>query len=578
MNLPAYWKRDIFFIVLFSLFFLLSTGYFRLNNLTFRMDSDYDMLFSYYSYVSTFVQSHLMIPRIHHLAGLRLPLAGDPGISFYNPFFLIPIALFGMIPGTYVILFLMYLLSGLSMWWFLKSFAIDRTIRLWGSLLYLSSGALSARFAAGHVIFFLTYPFWPLVFSALTNMHQDFQGVNNNSLPFVRGGLGRGRSRYTLSALLGFLTACFFLSGDIYGVWFIAIFYATTLLYLLTFSNPETRVPKLELIKNAGITTAFFLLVSSPKLYFLVKDALPVFDRTFTGNPAESSIHLWWTLLPFIIPFKVSFYDRPFFQHTLGFYFNWYEYYAFLSPLPFLFFIPLVHSHNHSTPFSSLTSHSSFYVKLLLLYIFVGLFYIALAFPYSPFYWLFNWIPQLHIFRVPQRMYLPLSSLLIALFALAAQRWKQHYLQPSIRILFHIILWGSVLWTVVTSIDALRLAFETPRLEEKTTIAWLKHEDTSSYFVANFLCCNQTFLIEAGIPVINFYSGWTPKGTPVFTDTTGEHLDLQKLQTTRPRYILSPPTMDLTPYTYKKIYEKGNQTIWKTEEETLHPKQKGSEL
>lgn len=495
--------RDYKIIFLCSLLYIIFI-YFLNYGLTFRLDSDYDMLLSYYSFVVEYVRTYWWLPRIHPYAGLGLPLAGDPGISFYNPLFLTPVVLLGMIPGLWVVMWLMVFIAGLAMSKFLSSLNLSRMIILWGSLLYMVSGALAARFAAGHIIFFLTYPFWPLIFLYLIR-------------PAPRS--------------LGVVGAYFFLSGDIYAVWFTAIFFIITQGY-----------KRNNIIKNSFLSLCSFLLLASPKLYFVIVDALPVFQRTFAGNPAEGSIHVWWTLLPFLVPLKVAFYDRPFFQRHLGFYFNWYEYYAFISPLPFIFF--------YKNTKKLITHHPQ-----LITIVIIGLLYVSLAFPYSPFYWLFHFIPQLHIFRVPQRMYLPLSSVVITLCCLAAQPWKKS-------LLLYTILISSLVMTGMTSLHAFTYAFEKPRIHEKALVTWLKNYDSGKYFVLDMVCCNQIFLVEAHIPVLNFYSGWIPNYTPDYKD----------LSKTRATYILANTSDDFSQYTYQKIYQAEGGSVWKTDSPTVVPK------
>jgi len=309
-----------------------------------------------------------------------------------------------------------------------------------------------------------------------------------------------------------------------------------------SFSPKSLRTPSLfTLIRQIILFSVFFFLFSSPKLYFVIHDALPVFERTFKSNPQEGSIHIWWTILPFIIPFKVSFYDRPFFQNTIGFFFNWYEYYAFLSPVPFLLFIPVIKKMKKDPVFFFLFS-----------FFCTGLLYISLAYPYSPFYWLFEFIPQLSILRVPQRMYLPLSSVIILLFCLAAQNWKN-------KTILYIILLSSLTWTGIASLDALKFGFEQPRTKEQALVKWLRNYDKGKYFVYDALCCNQRFLVEERIPILNFYAGWIPKGTPSFSKTY------------LPTYVLSKHTDDFSLYGYEKIYQTDAGSIWKTNTPTIFP-------
>ncbi len=470
---------------------------------TFRLDSDYDMIYAIYTYAVQHAQTYHSLPRIHPYAGMGMPLSGDPSVSYYNPLFLFPLVFFGMTHGLFIVILLMIILSGASMWLLLRSLGMPSWIRVAGSMLFMVSGAFAARVSAGH-IFILTYPAWPIILYALLK---------------------------ELPILLGVTTAYMFLSGDIYGVWFTVIFTVVTFgYYLITKQRSVSTI-----IQYSILATRSFLLLSLIKLYFFLIDVLPVFERTYQGHPHEGSIHLWWTLLPFIIPFKVLFYDRPFFQRHLGFFFNWYEYYAFLSPLTFLLLWPIIKHgktiiHNHK-------------ITLLFLLILVGLLYISLAYPYSPFYWLFAWITPLHIFRVPQRMYLPITAILITIVCVGTNMWKQKKIAMAMFLC-------SLIATTLASLHAMTMGFEYPRNEERHLVEILKSYNKNKEHIYTTLCCLQRFLVEQHIPILNFYAGWKAKNTPSFPD---KHL---------PRYILSSKNEDFSYVSYKKIHETSVGIIW----------------
>lgn len=470
---------------------------------TFRLDSDYDMIYAMYTYVVEHARTYHTLPRTHPYAGMGMPLAGDPSVSYYNPLFLFPLVLFGMTRGLFIVILLMIILSGASMWLLLRALGMPSWIRVAGSILFMVSGAFAARVGAGH-IFILTYPAWPIIIYALLKQ---------------------------LPILLGVTTAYMFLSGDIYGVWFTVIFTVIAFAYYLM----TKQCSKATIIRYSILAARSFLLLSLIKLYFFLVDVLPVFERTYHGHPSEGSIHLWWTLLPFIIPFKVLFYDRPFFQRHLGFFFNWYEYYAFLSPFVFLLVAPIIKRGR--------TIVRDPKIAVLLVLFFLGILYISLAYPYAPFYWLFAWLTPLHIFRVPQRMYLPLTAIVITIVCVGANMWKQKTLAMG-------MFFCGLTATTLASLHAMTMGFEYPRNEERHLVQTLKTYNKNNESTYTTLCCLQRFLVEEHIPIFNFYAGWKVKNTPSFPD---EYL---------PRYILSSKKEDFSHLSYKKIDETSLGTIW----------------
>jgi hypothetical protein len=155
---------------------------------------------------------------------------------------------------------------------------------------------------------------------------------------------------------------------------------------------------------------------------------------------------------------------------------------------------------------------------------------------------------------------------MIIFFVKAGTVWIKE--NPTKKLLFTGILFISLAWTSATSIDAVHLAFERPRTQEQTLVSTLRNLDSGKFTILNLVCCNQTFLIEKNITVLNFYAGWRPKGTPKLTDEIG-NLQIDKLKTIRPKYILAPNTVDLSKEDYYNVFRSAVGTIWKTENATI---------
>lgn len=495
-------KREIVFLIVAAILYVLPV-FWQVRNLHFRLDSDYDSALPILTYIVESAKTELSVPLIFPYMKGGIPIIGDPLSFALNPLITVPAILFGIQTGLRITIFISVSLSGISMAFFLSKLAIRGSIRLWASLLYMTSGALGARIAAGHIEKILSFPFIPLF----------FYFTLDPSLNVIR-----------IFGAATTLTLIIF-SGDFYMVWFLTLFFFITKLYYI--------MTKHESFVSAWLSMIFvyilFFTLSAVKLLPFFTEVLPTMERFSNIDPYVGSIQVLFFLFPFIIPFRMVFYDRPAFQRLFGFYYNWYEYYAFISPLPFSFLIKV-------------RSVSNKKIILLLVLIGVGALYAAVKYAYSPFYWFFHWIPLFGLFRVPQRMFTPMTPLLIGLLALCAKRWKRQKMVKIILIL-------SVLWTFLVGQDTMRIGFEKPRLAEQQLIKKLREKDPSAYSVTTYICCMQTFLTQAHIPLTNYYYGWNWK--------------LKNFPQIQPKYIIAPKKSDYSGDLYSPFFETDIARVWK---------------
>ncbi|MBI3577696.1 hypothetical protein HY086_06690 [Candidatus Gottesmanbacteria bacterium] len=429
---------------------------------------------------------------------------GDPLSPMLNPLYSVPVLIFGTEYGFRITIALVIMFSSLTMWLLLRNLRVTPTVRMWGSLLYATAGTLVARIAAGHIEKVLSYPLVPIFFLALLQK----RGI-----------------------LAGVIAAAAFLSGDVYLAWFFFVFGMAALAW------------RMWTLREIALSAISFLLFSSPKLIPFLVAVQPTMERFFPIHYSDGSIHAFLAPFAFFIPFQTSFYDRPFLQRLLGFHFNWYEYFAFLSPLPLVFLFQK-------------KIWKERIIQFLLFLFCIGALYLALAYPYSPFYWLFRFVPSLQVFRVPQRILFPLTTVVVVLFALAADRWRR-FAVP--------LMAGSLLWTSAIFTKTFTASFESPRVLEKQVAAELRKRDNSSFAVANFVCCIQTFLIAEKISILNYYYGWRPKGSPNFIRADGNGFDYSPLATVQPKYIIGKSSDDFTQYGYNPFFAEGSIHVWQNQ-------------
>jgi len=524
-------RKELFLVFISALLFIVPVLW-TVRNLHFRLDTDYDAHLPIYDYLVDQIRTHNTIPLINPYIATGMPVIGDPLSQALNPFFMVPLVLFGVDIGIGVVFVIVTIGAGFAMWILLTGLGIRGSPRLWGAILYEVSGALPARIAAGHVEKFFTFPLLPLFFWSILSTRVSI-------------------SRIVVASLV---VACLFYTGDVYSIWMVLLlFVVTRWQYLFQRKTSIVREGVAVLLLCGGS-----LLLSLPKLIPFLTMVRPIFSRFFPINPFIGSIHFFLTPLAFILPFQSSFYDRPSLQRLFGFHYNWYEYFAFISPMAFL---PLL---------SLRRSWKKPIVPTLLLLLVVGALYISLGYRYSPFYWLFTRIPVLHIFRVPQRMLLVLLPLVILLLAICAQTWRESMRSKWSRVPLFFTFVISIFWTTVVSQHILVKAFEPKRQREEALVHELRRQDGSNFSVATFVCCMQRFLMKEKIANINYYYAWRPKDAPSFI-TSHSDSDFSPLAFVWPRYVIAQLTQDFSQYSYQLFFETPVARVWKTDTPTITP-------
>ncbi len=499
---------------------------------SFRLDTDYDMLLSALRFLEELFRDLQRFLFWNPYIGTGIPNLGDLGSVVWSPYYIVPVWLFGAAGGVKFMILFAICVSGLSMWLLLKSLRVSPVIRIWGSWLSMASGVVAASLAAGHVAKLFSYGLVPVFLAVSIKKTLSFFHV----------------------LIAAFLVTVMMLATDFYVPSFLLLFYFVVRMYYAMQYKREWR----RVLSSIFMFYGWVFLMIAPKLFFIVRDVAPRFHRYFTSYPFAGSIHAIVFPLLYVMPLQVSFYDRPFFQRLLGFQYNWYEYYAFISPLPF---IALGHM-------KSIVKRDE--VKLFIILIAVGMLYGALKFPYSPFYWLFRMVPALHMFRVPSRIATPLTPIVIALCALCLDVWHRKNKSRLSRFALYFVFGGSVLWSSFITQASIIRAFEKPRVTEESVAKELRKLDRSQYFVVNAVCCMQTFLVKERIPILNYYHVWRTDDTPNFLDAEN-HFRHDTLRMVRPTYIIAYANDSFEQYGFRRLFTKGTITVWKTDDPTIVP-------
>lgn len=526
-------SREIWFIVLFILLLYLPT-WMLTQGKYFRLDTDFDGSLPTFYFLVDYVDRFRALPSWNPYVASGIPVLGDPVSVVANPILTGAIIMFGVETGLRLTIGIIFFLAAVSMWWFLKSIGIRGWIRIWGALLFATSGNMIAYIRSGHLQELLTYPTVPL----LTH--------------FVLKKAFRRRDVIVFSLVLSYV----WYSGYTYLLWFTLIFATVTWFYRSL--NRSSRLSMIALFRYM-LAAGLFIIFTGPKTYQFVYDVRPNFERFLSIYPMLGSIHSLWYPIGLVMPLQTMFYDRPFFQRLFGFSYNWFEYYAFITPLPFFFLVS----------FRSVVKKPI--VALLVTILVTSVLYIALRYPYSPFYWLFRFVPFAQTFRVPSRIYGPSMAGIIALLVLCANAWFAIQAPRNKRLFGILICVGTIVWTGMTTQYSLVATFEKPRTIEPQIARQLREADSGAYYVATFVCCLQTFLVREHIPIINYYYAWRPKQSPNFirSDNSGPNYDV--LFFVRPTYVIGPALADFTKYGYAVFQSYPSAIVWKTNKPSIVP-------
>lgn len=528
-NSKSVWAE--IFILVCAAILLTVSAFWQTRGKFFRLDTDYDQYIPVYAFVTDYLRQYRKLPGWNPYIGTGVPVIADPTSGVLNPLMILPLWIFGVSTGMRIVFVLAILGAGLGMWFLLATLGVRGVVRTWGALIYMFSGSVIARIAAGHL-----EQIWSSGIFAV----------------FLALALRRQLTPVRLVLIAGTITWLIF-CGDFYRALF-AVMFLIFIRVGYAVSERKKMISELAAILMILLLTSF---LGSVKILPFIQNVAPQLVRYFPIDPFAGSLHAVLTPLVFIVPGQVSFYDDwTFFRRLFGLSYNWYEYYAFITPIVlfFLVFLPKVWLKTR--------------VRLLIGLFIFGSLYVALKYPYSPFYWLYRWVPSLTAFRTNQRMFLVLTPAVVALAALGAQVWWRKNKQRGLVLL---LFSSSVIWLFWISQQTLVGVFEPARSKETKLVKELRDRDPGQYFVVTNVCCLQTALVAAKIPVLNYYYGWRPASTPGFLYFDGSGFDYDRLHIIRPRYVIAPDSADLGKYFYEKIISEKHMIVWMTERENVKP-------
>lgn len=511
-----------FSILLLCLLAYLSIIFFGIGTMVPRRDSDYDQILTLYSSIKNEIFSG-NLPIINKYFFSGIPFIGDPTASLFN-WILLPIfLLFPVNDAAKISIAIIILLSTFVMYVVLLALGIKRETRLFGSLLYATSGGIVARIAAGHLQVASCFIIFPLFLWIL---------FSNKAL-FYR------------SIAYGLLMALLLLFSDFYLPYHFIILTFPIWLYMLG----TKKIAMGKKFAYLCFTALAFLLPTGLFFYNFFYVVYPQMQRYFPIDSVAGSIHLPITIFSYFNPFGVTWYDRPSLQKILGYHFNWYEYYVFLSPTLLLLLQKKLFSKEHM------------YLSIIFL---LGILYVANAYVYSPFYWLTHFFTFFSSFRVPQRILMPLSIFVVYFFIALYQKALQTYSTKKNLIIIFTVLTISI-QMVINGLQVVQ-GFEPERVDNKKIAEVLRQKDSDNFSVAVFVCCMQQYLVEQKIPVVNMYYSWVPKKVGSFLDAQTLGYNFEPLRRVKPKYVIGKATDNFTAYSYELFYVIDDKTLWKYQE------------
>ena len=296
------------------------------------------------------------------------PEYASPISELYNPLLMIPYILLGLIDGVKFITVSHVFLAGIAFWLFSTTITPNKSVQLYGSLLFMLSGSITARLYPGHTELMTTQMFIPLTMFFIT------KSLHEKDVKYI-----------ILSAIS---MAMFIFGGAAYlFVFFAMLFFVYSFMSIVSFNKQGNNKISINQ-SNLKILTLIFVLC----LMLLSIKIIPILnltDNIIRNDPIE--------------PFKGSILLKDsityFVNGGADSSFSNYESYAYIGFLPAIFAFLSVFNKSKEKKYM----YPSFVVLLL---------------------WaggnltLFGWIhllPFLDNFRVPGRAFIFASFILISL-------------------------------------------------------------------------------------------------------------------------------------------------------------------
>ncbi|MHC1576601.1 MAG: hypothetical protein ACXQTE_04540 [Methanosarcinaceae archaeon] len=123
------------------------------------------------SQINSIINYH-QFPLWNNLWTTGFPEYASPISALYNPLVTIPYLIFGVLTGVKVIVVLHVFLAGICFWLFSTTVTANRSLQLYGSILFMLSGSLAGRIDAGHTELMTTQIFIPLTMYLMVKAYE----------------------------------------------------------------------------------------------------------------------------------------------------------------------------------------------------------------------------------------------------------------------------------------------------------------------------------------------------------------------------------------------------------------------
>lgn len=420
------------------------------------------------------------------------PHMGDPINHFWNPLSTIPMMLFGGVNGMKVAIFLSLIAAAMGQWVLAHVLGVRGIFRLWAGLLFALSGGLALFWRLGWYELFVGIAWFPWCFAGLwvALKRQD-------------------RLSLVLTALALFMVAT---TGGGYYPLYLGVCLGVMTFILLYWTPPARR----NLIWRR-VAIIVLLLVGLSAVYWL-----PLIDGyRYTGRdappdyPQNTSQPILYALFNYVVK------DEGWFTADVlgkGVAYGWF----YLGALPMLLLGLTV------------WLYSRYPARRRMLAVFGGVLIGILlwhANRYTPVQYLYEWIPFLYIFRLPNRLLVVATSPLIVLAVLNGQGllvWSRRWWrglelaistrrtgQPAPGLSMVRLLNVAVVLVLVWSLNDLyqvnkkfAMAPHPRNTNAQNALTWLKEQDDSLYYVnigGNKIFWDwMAYAYELEMPVLNF--------------------------------------------------------------------------
>lgn len=494
---------------------------------------------SNYVYLKESIIKYHTFPQWNPFMGQGLPIVNDPLNNFLNPFIFLLFMILPFIIAVKTFIILCIFFSGIFFYILSRYFKIGSLFSLLASATYMSSGFLAARIIAGHFEWILAYSIIPLLYYALIRLFD--------------------KKNIFWSGTISMIITIFIFSGNLYVAYYSLLVMLFCSIYFLIQSSRK-RNNKKESFKIIKYLISSVILIP----FFSAAKVLPMLeisqDLIRNYNPFLGSQNIFSIIYNFFIPSNVLFKNLGLENYVASPYL-WWESFAYIGPFILIGMVIFL---------AYIKKIKNQYIYLLLYLSLLLTLYSFLDNILNPFYWFIKEIPALETFRVPSRIFIMLTPLVLLISTLGFY----YFFERTKKIYFKLLILVFLVLNLASTIFIFHNFYYTkifPPINKNfySLLDYLKLHDNSYYYVAQSIFFQNQLPLYYAIgnhqKIFDPMGGWGLKGNPAGSYATTDFTGTTAYKDVYPKYFIYPDNYS-PPKTFdaKIIKTIGNANLYKS--------------